>query len=92
MNPILKYTLARFGLFAASAVLVFLVVPTSVNPLLKLLIALLISAAGSFFLLRRWRDDVAGQLAAGATRRQVEKERLRSALAGEDEEGTPPRR
>ena len=92
MNPILKYTLARLGLFVASVVLVFLIVPGSVNPLLKLLIALVISAAGSFFLLRRWRDDVAGQLATGAARRQGEKERLRSALAGEDEPPTDQKR
>jgi hypothetical protein len=85
MNPVMKYTLARLGLFVACAVVVFLAVPGSVNPLLKLLIALVLSAAGSYFLLRRWRDEVAEQLAAGSARRKGEKERLRAALAGEDE-------
>lgn len=87
MNPVMKYTLARLVLFVVCAAVVFLAVPGPVNPLLKLLIALVLSAAGSFFLLRRWRDEVAEQLAAGAARRRGEKERLRAALAGEDENG-----
>jgi hypothetical protein len=58
------------------------------NPFMKYTLArLVLSAAGSFFLLRRWRDEVAEQLAAGSARRKGEKERLRSALAGEDEKG-----
>jgi hypothetical protein len=84
MNPILKYTLARIALFATCAGLVF--VPDEMDTLLKLLIALVVSAAGSFFLLRQWRDEVAEQLSSDSRRRMDSKERLRAALAGEDDE------
>jgi hypothetical protein len=83
VNPVLRYTLARTLLFAVCLGLVL--VPDEVNVLLKLLIALLVSAAASYFLLRQWRDDVAEYLAKSRHRRLDEKERLRSALAGEDE-------
>jgi hypothetical protein len=88
MNPIMKYSLARLLLFVAVAAVLF-VIPVDIDPLVKLLIALLVSAAGSFFLMRRWRDDVADRLAANMSRRQREKEKLRAALNGEDE---PPAR
>jgi predicted PurR-regulated permease PerM len=55
------------------------------NFFLKLLIALLVSSVASFFLLRQWRDEVAEYLSAASRRRLDEKERLRAALAGEDE-------
>jgi hypothetical protein len=84
MNPILKYTLARIALFATCAGLVF--IPDELDTLLKLLIALVVSAAGSFFLLRQWRDEVAEQLSSDSRRRMGAKERLRAALAGDDEE------
>jgi hypothetical protein len=90
MNPVLRYTLARILLFAVCVGLVF--VPDGMNPLLKLLIALLVSAVASYFLLRQWRDEVAEQLAAGRSRRADEKERLRSALAGEDDPTDSPSR
>lgn len=83
MNPILKYTLARILLFAVCAGLVLL--PAGMNLFLKLLIALVVSSAASFVLLRQWRDEVAERLSAGSRRRLDEKERLRSALSGEDE-------
>lgn len=83
MNPIVKYTLARVALFAACAGLVSL--PADMNFFLKLLIALLVSSVASFFLLRQWRDEVAEYLSAASRRRLDQKERLRAALAGEDE-------
>jgi len=83
MNPIVKYTLARIALFAACAGLVSL--PADMNFFLKLLIALLVSSVASFFLLRQWRDEVAEHLSAASRRRLDQKERLRAALAGEDE-------
>jgi hypothetical protein len=83
LNPIVKYSLARIVLFAVCVGLVF--VPDELNPLLKLLIALLVSAAASFVLLRAWRNELAEQLSVGSQRRRAEKERLRAALAGEDE-------
>jgi hypothetical protein len=85
MNPAVKYTLGRIGLF----LLVFLVLwPVDLNVLVKLMIALVFSAALAFFLLRRWRDEMAGRLATAAERRKADRDRLRSALAGEDQEGT----
>jgi type II secretory pathway component PulJ len=55
------------------------------NLFLKLMIALILSAVLSFALLRRWRDEVAEQLSASSRRRVEQKEKLRTALAGEDE-------
>ncbi len=55
------------------------------NIFLKLMLALVFSAALSFFLLRGWRDEMAGEMADAAERRRTEKERLRSALAGDDQ-------
>jgi hypothetical protein len=83
MNPILKYTLARILLFAVCVGLVSL--PADMNLFLKLLVALIVSSAASFFLLRRWRDEVAERLSMNSRRRLDEKERLRAALSGDDE-------
>lgn len=81
MSAAVKYTLARFGMFAA----VFLaLLPVPMNLLVKAMLALVASAAFSFLLLRRWRDEMAEQLASMARRRGAEKERLRAALAGDD--------
>ncbi|GAA1038910.1 hypothetical protein GCM10009557_56190 [Virgisporangium ochraceum] len=85
MNPMMKYTLARLGLFIAAAA-VLLVVPIELNPFLRLGIALIASAILSFFLLRKLRDDVANQLADSARDRADRKEKLRSALAGEEQD------
>jgi hypothetical protein len=79
-----KYTLGRIGLFVLVALALW---PVSLNLFLKLMLALAFSAAASFFLLRRWRDEMAQQLAAAADRRKTEKERLRAALSGEDQPG-----
>lgn len=85
MNPMLKYTLGRVGLFAA----VFLVLwPLDLNVFVKALIALLASAGLSFFLLRHWRDEVANRLAEGAEKRRAQREQLRAALDAEADEST----
>jgi Protein of unknown function (DUF4229) len=84
VRPALKYTLGRLGLFVAVAAVLF-VLPIAIDPLLRLMIAVLVSAALSFVLLRRWRDDVAVQVSAAVGRRVQAKERLRAALAGDDE-------
>jgi hypothetical protein len=39
----------------------------------------------SYFLLSRWRNEMAEQLASVAQRRQAEKARLRAALAGDED-------
>lgn len=82
MNPVLKYTLGRL------AILVVCVVPalfllTAVDLLVRLMIALVVSAGISYFALRRWRDEVSQRIATNARRRADERARLRSALAGE---------
>ena len=50
-----------------------------------LLVALVASAGFSFILLRGLRDQVANQMAGAAERRKAEKDRLRAALAGDEE-------
>lgn len=82
MSPVIKYTLARVGLFVG----VFAaLLPVSLDIFVKLLIALVASAGFSFVLLRGLRDQVADQMASSAERRKAEKDRLRAALAGDDE-------
>lgn len=92
MSPLVKYTLGRIGLFLA-VLLVLWPVPV-LSPLVKLLVALLVSFALSWFVLRGWRDQLAADLADRVERRRREKERLRAALAGEDEPppAAPPAR
>ncbi|MGC4756911.1 DUF4229 domain-containing protein [Micromonospora sp. 050-3] len=87
MSAALKYTLGRIGLFVAVLAGLWLV---DMNVFLKLMLALVFSAALSFFLLRGWRDEMAAEIAEAAERRRTEKERLRSALAGEDQTPTDP--
>jgi Protein of unknown function (DUF4229) len=82
MAPAIKYTLARLGLFVAVFAALW---PLDLDIFIKLMIALLASAGFSFFLLRGWRDQMATQMAAAAERRKAQKERLRSALAGDDQ-------
>jgi hypothetical protein len=79
-----KYTLGRIGLF----VLVLLpLLPLDIDILLKLMIAVLVSAGLSFVLLRAWRDQVAQRLQTGVDRRRASRDKLRAALAGEDQDG-----
>ncbi|WP_034591541.1 DUF4229 domain-containing protein [Hamadaea tsunoensis] len=82
MSPALKYTLGRIGLFVAA----FLVtLPLPISLFLKLVIALIVSMALSWFVLRGWREQYSLQLQNAVERRKTEKKKLRSALAGEDE-------
>jgi hypothetical protein len=81
VNASVKYTLGRIGLFL---VVLAALLPVPVSLLVKLMIAVLVSALLAYFLLRGWRDEMAAGLAAGAQRRRAEKDRLRAALAGED--------
>ncbi len=81
MSPAVKYTLGRFGLFA---VVLLLLLPVPLNFLVKAMIALVASAAFSYFLLAKWREEMAEQLGSVAQRRREEKQRLRAALAGDE--------
>ncbi|MFI6261607.1 DUF4229 domain-containing protein [Micromonospora sp. NPDC051006] len=82
MSASVKYTLGRIGLFVLVLAALWLV---DMNLFLRLMLALVFSAALSFFLLKGWRDEMAGEMAGAAERRRSEKERLRSALAGDDQ-------
>ena len=82
MSATLKYTFGRLGLFVLVFAMLF---PTPLNILVKAMVALLLSAVLGYFLLARWRNEMAEQLSAGAARRAAEKERLRAALAGDEE-------
>ena len=83
MSPFMRYSLARLGIFVIVAAGLFFV-PIKVDPLLRLMVALLLSAAVAYLLLGRLRLQVGEQVAGAAQRRAERKERLRSALAGED--------
>jgi chromate transport protein ChrA len=83
MSPFMKYSLARMGIFVVVAAALFFV-PIPISPLLRLLIALLISAVLAYFLLSKLRNEVSEQVAGVAQRRTERKQRLRSALAGDD--------
>jgi hypothetical protein len=86
VNPAIKYTLGRIGLFVAA----FLVtLPFPFNILLKLVVALFVSSVLSWFVLRGWREQYSLQLQNAVERRRSEKDKLRSALAGEDEPDLP---
>jgi cobalamin synthase len=81
VSPAVKYTLGRFGLFV---VVFVLLLPVPLNIWVKAMIALVASAAFSYFLLARWRNEMAEQLSSAAERRRAEKQRLRAALAGDE--------
>jgi hypothetical protein len=81
VSPAVKYTVGRLGLF----IVVFaLLLPVPLNFLVKAMIALLASAAFAYFLLAKWRNEMAEQLGSAAQRRSAEKRRLRAALAGDE--------
>lgn len=82
MSPAIKYTLARVGMFV---VIALALTPLRIDLFLRLIIALTITAVASFFLLRKWRDEMAANITASMASRKAEKARLRSALAGDDE-------
>ena len=90
MNPALKYTLGRVGLFVLCAVVLL---PVPLNIWVKLMIAVVASFALQFVLLRKWRLEMIGQVDDAMARRRQEKEKLRAALAGDDpEQGDQPTR
>jgi hypothetical protein len=82
MGPAVKYTLGRFGLFL---VVFGLLLPVPLNFLVRAMIALIASAGFSYFLLAKWRNEMAEALGTAQSRRQAEKKRLRAALAGDED-------
>lgn len=87
MSAAVKYTLGRIGLFALVAVALL---PFQLSVFLTLMIALLVSMALSYVLLRTWREEFAAEIAEAARKRRDQKEKLRAALAGEDETDGEP--
>ncbi|GAA5177425.1 hypothetical protein GCM10023322_02060 [Rugosimonospora acidiphila] len=84
MSPAVKYTLGRVGLFVVVA-LVLWPVP-DIDLLVKLMVAIIASFGLQFVLLRKWRMEMIGQVDQAVTRRKADKAKLRSALAGDDED------
>jgi membrane protein implicated in regulation of membrane protease activity len=83
MSASIKYGLVRIGLFVVCAVPVMLLLP-DVDLLLRLIIALVLSAAVALIFLRGLREQVSDNMISNRERRQAEKARLRAALSGED--------
>ncbi|MGH3662858.1 MAG: DUF4229 domain-containing protein [Micromonosporaceae bacterium] len=88
MSAAVKYTLGRLALLAAVALLLL---PLQLNIFLTLMIAVLVSMVLSYFLLRRWREELAGRIEQGMRQRRAEKQRLRDALAGDDQAQPEPK-
>jgi hypothetical protein len=84
MNPALKYTLGRVGLFVLCAAALL---PVPLNIWVKLMTAVVVSFALQLVLLRKWRLEMIGQVDQAMARRRQEKEKLRAALAGEETDG-----
>lgn len=82
MSPAVKYTLGRLVLFLACLAATWFI--PGLDLFIKLGIAVLASAALSWFLLRGLRDEMTAQVEQTLERRKADKERLRAALAGED--------
>jgi hypothetical protein len=85
MSPAIKYTFGRVGLFV---VCFLILLPVPLNFLVRAMIALVVSAIASIFLLRRWRNEMAEVISTAAGRRAAEKDRLRAALAGDETAAT----
>jgi hypothetical protein len=77
-----KFTLGRVGLFVVIALVLW---PVPIDLLLKLMLAIIASFGLQFVVLRKWRTEMISQVDDVASRRRAEKEKLRAALAGEDE-------
>ncbi|GAA4200581.1 DUF4229 domain-containing protein [Actinocatenispora rupis] len=82
MSPAIKYTLGRVGLFVVIAAALL---PFRLNLFLDLMIALLVSMPLSYFLLKRWREQMAEKIDDSMRKRKDEKKKLRAALSGDDD-------
>ncbi|CAM3134772.1 DUF4229 domain-containing protein [Stackebrandtia soli] len=82
MSPTVTYLLARLALFVVIAVALW---PTGLHPLVLAMAALLGAYLLSLVLLRRLRAAMLADVDSRMNRRRAHKERLRAALAGEDD-------
>ena len=83
LNPVFLYTTARFMVFVACVGVLFVI---GFRSWLLVLGALVLSAPLSFFLLRKQREAFAQRVEGRVSERRVKKDKLRAALAGDDEE------
>src|SRR5205823_5200931 len=67
-----------------SVVCALLLLPVPLNIWVKLMVAVVVSFALQFVVLRKWRLEMIGQVDASMARRRQEKQQLRAALAGEE--------
>jgi Protein of unknown function (DUF4229) len=81
VSAAVKYTLGRLAIFV---VVLAALLPVPLNFLVKAMIAIIASAGFSYFLLAKWRNEMAEALGSAQLRRRAEKERLRAALAGDE--------
>jgi hypothetical protein len=77
-----KYTLARVGLFVIVAVAL---VPLVHDLILALFISAVVTSLAALIFLKKWRNEVASTIETSMTSRRAEKAKLRAALAGDDQ-------
>ncbi|GAA0230507.1 DUF4229 domain-containing protein [Cryptosporangium japonicum] len=82
LHPGFLYTTARAMVFAACALVLFLI---GFRSWILVFGALLLSAPLSFFLLRKQREAFAQRVEGRMSKRQTEKAKLRAALAGDED-------
>jgi hypothetical protein len=83
ISPALTYTAGRIALFIAVGALLYLV---GFRNFVLVLLALAISMPLSYVVLRRQREAFAVQVAGRLEHRRAEKEKLRAALRGDDQQ------
>ena len=81
LPPMVKYTLARIGMWVVLSAALTLFIH---DLILAMLISAVVTAIAGWFLLKKWRDEVAATLETSMTTRRAEKQKLRAALAGDD--------
>jgi hypothetical protein len=84
--PVVTYTAGRIALFAVVGALLYL---AGFRNFVLVLLALVISMPLSYLVLRRQREAFAAQVADRLEHRRAEKDRLRAALRGDDEDELP---
>ncbi|MFG1926701.1 DUF4229 domain-containing protein [Cryptosporangium sp. NPDC048952] len=83
LHPGFLYTTARFMIFVACVIVLFVI---GFRSWMLVFGALLLSAPLSFFLLRKQREAFAQRVEGRMSKRQTEKAKLRAALAGDDDQ------
>jgi hypothetical protein len=90
VTPGLKYTLARVGIFVVCTLPAIYLLPHSLDLLVRIIIGAVVSMVISVVALRGLRGQMAEQIDTVVQQRRAQKEKLRAALAGDDEEDPEP--